>query len=194
MSLELSVALDRRNLAKFRKLLVANKRIAAQSLTFTVERAQLAWRAGNSVFHQRRDWINKGVRITHATPGNLNARVGTIDRYMGRHVKGIDDPKATGGKGLFVPIKPIEQQPTHTRIRAQLRAMMRTKSKPFWRHGELLRRTGPGHSARLIVLGVMRKSVKIKPRLDALMIVDRAVQVAFPTVYERLLLKWAQSA
>lgn len=194
MSAELTVILDARNLARFRRLRIANQTIAAQSLTFTAERAQLAWRAGQSVFHRRNSWIDKGVRIKHATPSNLNARVGTIDTYMGRHVKGVDDPKVSGGKGLFVPIQPIDDQPTHTRIRSKLRAMMRTKTKPFWRHGELLRRTGPGHGAPLKVLAVMRHSVHIEPRLDALDIVDREVQRAFPTVYERLLLKWAAGA
>lgn len=191
MPAELSIALDARNLAKFRTLLSANKRIAAQSLTFTAERARDAWRVENSrVFHMRGDGINKAIGVRMATLGNLNARVGSIDKFMGRHIIGVDEPKESDGTGLFVPIQPIAQQPTHTGIRSRLKAMMRTKSKPFWQHGELLRRIGPN----LIVLGVMRKSVKIKPRLDALGIVDRAVQVHYPTVYARLLTKWSKTA
>lgn len=189
--MQLNVTLDPRNLAKFRTLLKAQPRIAAQSLTFTAERAQTAWRAGHSVFHRRNSWIDKGVRIVHATPNNLNAQVGTLDKYMGRHVKGVDEPKTSGASKLFVPVEPSGQQPTHTRIRAKLRAMLRTKTKPFWRHGRLLRRTGTKHDAPLKVLAVLRQSVDIAPRLDAFGIVDRAVQREFPTVYERLLLKWA---
>jgi hypothetical protein len=33
--------------------------------------------------------------------------------------------------------------------------------------------------------------VHIKPELDALTIVGRVVNAEFPTIYERLLLKWA---
>lgn len=191
--MELNVSLDLRNLRRLHTLRTASGKLAAQSLTFTAERAQEAWRAGHGVFHRRNAWIDKGVRIKHATPSSLVAQVGTIDRYMGRHVKGVDDDKVSAGKGLFVPVEPSAQQPSHTRIRAKLRAMQRTKTKPFWRAGMLLRRTSTAADAPLRVLGVMRKSVNIKPRLDALGLVTRAVQVEFPRVYERLLLRWAAS-
>lgn len=187
MALELNVSLDSRNLARFRRLMQASRMVAAQSLTYTAERAKPAWIAGNSVFHKRNTWIDRGVRIRAATPGNMVAKVGTLDKYMGRHIVGIGEEKT--GK-LFVPNQPIAQQPTHTKIRAKLRAMQRTKTKPFWRNGTLYRRTGPGHSP-LIVLGRMRSSVHIKPELDALAIVGRVVNAEFPTIYERLLLKWA---
>lgn len=193
--LELNASLDARNLVKFRRLLVANRKIAAQSLTFTAERAQTAWRAANHAeFHMRRGWIDSGVRITHATPSNLNARVGTIDRFMGRHVIGVDEPKRAQGRSLFVPVQAIEDQPVHTRIRSRLKAMASTRRAPFWRHGTLLRRLGRGHDAKLTVLGVMRSSVNIRPRLDAVGVVEASVQAAFPTVYERLILKWAATA
>lgn len=193
MPAELNVALDLRNLARFRRLMIASRALAAKSLTFTAERAQTAWRAGHSVFHKRRTWIDKGVRIKHATAGGLVARVGTIDKYMGRHVEGVDDAKRASGKGLFVPVQPIEQQPTHTGIRSKLRAMQRTKAKPFWRNGTLLRRPVRGKGKGLTVLAVMRKSVDIKPRLDALEIVDVTVQREFPLVYERLFAKWIET-
>ena len=179
---------------RFRTLLAANKRIAAQSLTFTAERARDAWRAENHhVFHMRRDWIDKGVQVRFATAANLVARVGTVDRFMGRHVIGVDEPKEGQGGNLFVPIKPAEQQGTHTDFRRQLRSMARTQRGPFWRNGVLLRRLGRGHDAALTVLAVLRRSVAIKPRLDALGVVDRSVQAAYPSVYERLLLKWAET-
>ena len=191
MTIGLNVSLDRTNLRRFRLLMQANKTIAAKSLTFTAERAQTAWRAGHGVFHRRNTWIDKGVRIRHATASSLNAQVGTIDRYMGRHVKGVDQPKTSGRKALFVPIEPAASQPTHTRIRARIRAMQRTKTKPFKVRDMLLRRAGRGHDAPLKALAVLRKRVEIKPRLDAVTIVDRAVQSSFPSVYERLLIRWA---
>lgn len=190
----LSVKLDRANIARLRTLYGANRKMAAQSLTFTAERAQTAWRAGHGVFYRRNAWIDKGVRIKHATPGNLNARVGTIDKYMGRHVKGVDAPKAGKGKGLFVPTLPASEQPTHTRTRSTIRRMFSTKNKPFWRAGKLLRRIGRKSTAPLRVLAVMRSSVDITPRLDAKGITARAVNAHFPSVYERLLLKWAEGA
>jgi hypothetical protein len=189
--IDLNVSLDRENYFRFRVLLAnGGRRAAAQSLTFTAERAQAAWRAENHhAFHMRRTWIDKGVRIKHATAGNLVAQVGTIDKYMGRHVKGVDTPKESAGKGLFVPIEPIASQGSHTQIRAKLKRMAGTKTQPFWRHGVLMRRLGKGHGAALKVLAVMRHAVTIKPRLDAEGVVYQAVRHAYPPVYERLLLK-----
>lgn len=192
---DLDINLDLANFARFRTLLSANRKIAAQSLTFTAERARDAWRIENHrLFHMRRPWIDKGVQVRAATPGNLVARVGSVDKYMGRHVIGVDEEKVTEGKGLFVPVEPASEQGTHTQIRAQLKRMADTKRAPFWRRGMLLRRLGKGHDAALTVLAVLRRSVNIKPRLDAEGVVYAAVQTAYPTVYERLLLKWAESA
>lgn len=194
MAAEFQLTLDSRNLARFRLLLAANRKVAAQSLTFTAERAQEAWRIEDAAkFHLRRPWLVKGVRITHATPNHLEARVGSIDKFFGRHVIGIDEPKDAAGGSLLVPVQPIDQQGTHTQIRAALRRMRGTKTKPFVRNGVLLRRTGQSHDAPLKVLAVFRKTVHIKPRFDAIGVVDRAVQVSFPKVYERLLLKWWDS-
>jgi hypothetical protein len=185
---ELNLTLDRRNLAKFRTLLKASRMMAAKSLTFTAEKAKPAWIAGHSVFHKRNGWIDKGVRIRAATPGNLSAKVGTIDRYMGRHVKGIDQPK--GGR-LFVPAyKDISEAPTHTKVRAMLRRAGTTKRKPFRIGDTLVRRKGKARTP-LIVLGRITKGAKIEPRFDALGIVDRAVRENFGTVYSRLLRAWA---
>lgn len=195
MTPELNISLDRANLAKFRTLLTANRKIAAQSLTFTAERARDAWRGENHrVFHMRRTWIDKGVQVRAATLSNLVARVGSVDKYMGRHVIGVDEAKEAGGKGLFVPIKPASEQGTHTQLRAALKRMASTKTAPFWRHGVLLRRLSRGHDAALTVIAVLRRSVRIKPRLDAEGVAYGAVQRAFPSVYERLLLKWAETA
>jgi hypothetical protein len=189
MALELNVSLDSRNLARFRRLMQASRLVAAQSLTFTAERAKPAWIAGHRVFHRRNSWIDRGVRMRAATPGNLVAKVGTIDRYMGRHIVGVGDPKE--GR-LFVPLySNIADVPTHTKVRARLRAMARTQTKPFWINGTLYRRKGKARTP-LVVLGKMQQGAHMKPELDALAIVDRVVQREFPTVYERLLLKWAE--
>lgn len=186
---ELTLTLDAANLRRLRTLMGVSRLMAAKALTFTAEKAVPAWRAGQAVFHKRNSWIDKGVRMRGARPTNLNAQVGTLDRYMGRHVYGIDDPKR--GR-LFVPNAPAEQQGTHTKIRRQLRSMGRTKTKPFMRNGVLFRRKGKAR-APLIILGRMRREVDIAPRLDALRIVDGVVRREFPRIYERLLLKWSDT-
>lgn len=190
--MQLNVTLSARNLAKFRTLLKAQPMLAAKALTFTAERAVTAWRAGHSVFHRRNTFIDKGVRMRAATPGNLNAAVGTIDKFMGRHVKGVDEPKR--GR-LFVPLyDDVAEVPTHTRVRNRLRQADRSKRKLFWfeRNGaKYLARRTTKKSTPLQVLGTLREGAQITPRLDAFGIVDQAVQVNFPTVYRRLLDKWA---
>ncbi len=194
MPAEIKIALDARNLRKFRTLLRASRLEAAKSLTFTAEKAQGAWRLENHrVFHMRRTWIDKGVRKIAATPSTLEAAVYTIDEYMDRHTVGIETEKGhVDPRGLFVPAKPIAEQGTHTQIRRQLAGMARTKTKPFWHNGFLLRRLGKGHRAPLTLLGMFREHIKIKPRLDAEGVVARTVEKEFPTVYERLLLRWAE--
>lgn len=189
MAVELELKLDRKNIARFRTLLKANRMMAAKSLTFTAERAKPAWIAGHSVFHKRNRWIDKGVRLRGATPTDLEAQVGTIDRFMGRHVVGIGEPK----KGrLFVPAyEDISQAPTHTKVRAMLRRAGQSKTKPFRIGDMLVRRKGKGR-VPLKVLGRITKGARIEPRLDALGIVDREVREHFPTVYSRLLRAWAE--
>lgn len=189
-----TVTLDAENLARFRRLLGVSRSIAAKSLTFTAERAVPAWRVGNSVFHKRNTWIDRGVRMRAATPGNLEAQVGTLDKYMDRHVIGLG-----GGKEghLFIPMYArIGDAPTHTRERATLRRMEGTKRKPFKivLHGTTyIARRDTSDRLPLVILGKIQDNAKVTPRLDALGIVDRVVQAEFPTVYERLLLKWAET-
>lgn len=195
MPAELKIALDARNLSRFRTLLRASKLEAAKALTFTAEKAQDAWRLENHrVFHVRSSWIDKGVRKNAATPSNLEATVGTIDKFAGRHVIGVDERKGhTNPHGIFVaPYGDIADARTHSKVRSALRSMARTKTKPFWRHGMLLRRLGKAHDAPLTLLGVFRQQIAIKPRLDALGLVERTAQREFPPIYERLLLNWAK--
>ena len=191
--MELKLELDRRNLARFRTLLKANRLMAAKSLTFTAERAKPAWIAGHSVFHKRNTWIDKGVRIRAATPATMTAQVGTVDKYMGRHIEGVGEEKRPASGRLFVPAYgAISEAPKHTVVRAMLRRAGRTKRKPFRIGDTLFRRAGKARTP-LIVLGKLTKSVDIEPRLDALDIVDDVVRREFPRVYERLLLAWAET-
>lgn len=191
MAVELDLKLDRRDIARFRTLLKASKTMAAKSLTFTAEKARPAWIAGHSVFAKRRNWIDKGVRIRAATAGNLSAQVGSIDKFMGRHIKGIGEEKRAASGRLFVPAYgAISEAPTHTKVRAMLRRADSSDRPPFQVGDTLLRRKGKGRT-RLIVLGRLTKTVDIEPRLDALKIVDGVVRREYGRVYERLLKKWA---
>lgn len=193
MAAEITLALDRRNLAKFRTLLKANRTMAAKSLTQVAYKGRDAWRGEiPSDFHLRRRWLVTGIRVGQATPGNLNARVGSIDTFFGRHVKGIDEPKKSGGRSLFVPAMPIEQQGTHTQIRAMLRRAGAAKTRAVFRVRDMiLRRMGKGHDAPVKLMGVLRKEVDIAPRFDALALTECAVRQNFVTVYEKLLMQWA---
>lgn len=194
MPAELTLTLDRRNLAKFRTLLKANRTMAAKALTQVAYKARDDWRGEiPGEFHLRRKWLVSGVRVKQATPGDLNSAVGSIDTFFGRHVKGIDDPKKAGKGRLFVPAIPIEQQGTHTQIRAMLRRASATKTKPVFRVRDMiLRRMGKGKDAPIKLLGVLRKEVNITPRFDALALTERAVDRHFPTLYQKLLSQWAE--
>lgn len=191
--LEFEVTLSRQDIEKFRRLMAANRLMAAQSLTFVAGKAVPAWRAGNSIFHRRNTWIDHGVRTRAATPGNLEAQVGTLDRYMARHIIGLGERKEGN---LFVPLyKRIADVPTHVRERSMLDRMANTQRKPFKieAHGEtyLARRLGRGRLP-LTILGRFTKEVHIEPRLDALKIVSGVVEREFTTTYERLITKWLE--
>jgi hypothetical protein len=193
--LTLQVKLDARNLRRLGVLGTLSRIGAAQALTFTAERAVPAWRAANRLaFHMRRDWIDKGVRVRMATPSNMVAQVGSIDRYMARHVVGAGEEKvASAGRKLFVPLLPAAQQGTHSQIRRGLRAADRTSRKTF----ELVTGSGKTLIVRrrgrsrddLQFLGVLQSRVSIPQRLPAVGVVEAAVDANFGPVYERLLLK-----
>jgi hypothetical protein len=189
-----AITLDTRNLARLRRLRSVSAVMAAKSLTFTAERAKPAWIAGQAVFHKRNTWIDRGVRMRPATAANLNAQVGTIDKFMGRHIVGLNDPKE--GR-LFIPIyQSIADAMTHTKERRALARMQDTQRKPFIlrTNGEtlLVRRKGRARTP-LEILGKLQTGAKIEPRLNALEIVDAVVVREFPPIYERLLLKWAET-
>jgi hypothetical protein len=192
LMLDLNVSLDARELTKFRRLLTASRTEAAKALTFTAQKAQVAWRTENMMFHRRNTWLDKGVRIRPATPGNLTAQVGTIDKFFSRHVRGMADPK----KGrLLVPIyDDIAEVPTHRRLRAMLRRMSGTQRKPFiLKSGSesfLARRFGKARGD-LKLLAKIQNGARIEPRFDAQGVVERTVRREFTTVYERLLVSWS---
>lgn len=194
MPAQFHLRLDARNLARFRRLVGISRTLAAKALTFTAEKAVPAWKAGHSVFHRRSTWIDRGVRKRAATASNLEAQVGTLDKYMGRHVVGLDEDKR--GR-LFIPMyRRIGEARKHNRERTALRRMDSTKRKPFKIRsgGEtyLARRKGKA-STPLVILGKIQSGAEVRPTLDARRIVDGVVQREFPRVYERLLLRWAET-
>lgn len=195
MSNELTITLDAKDITRFRRLVGASRLVAAKALTFTAEKAVPAWKAGQSIFHKRNTWIDRGVRKRAATPGNLNAQVGTLDKFMGRHVIGIGEPKE--GR-LFIPIyRKIGEARTHRQERRKLERMEGTKRKPFkWqsKDGEtfLARRKGKKRSP-LVILGKFQTGANVEARFDPLTIVDGVVRREFPRIYERLILKWAET-
>ena len=192
----LDVALDARNLRRLRLLAGASRLTAAKALTFTAERSIPAWQAANRrTFNMRREWINKGVRMRPATPGKLNARVGSIDRYMGRHVVGIGEEKRGD---LFIPVyRSIGQALTHTQNRRKMRGYERTKRKPFVIRlnggGALVVRREGKKRTPLVTLGKLQTGAEIEERLDARAVVEGVTNREFPPIYERLLLKWAET-
>jgi len=192
--IELEVALDARNLKKLKLLKQASGLAAAKALTFTAEKAVPAWKEGQAcVLHRRNGWIDKGVRMRPATAGNLESQVGTLDKFLGRHIKGIHEEKqAAPGHRLLVPMyNDIGDVGTHRQLRRKLQAAEGTKRKPFEirTHGEtLLVRRKTKRKTPLIVIGKLMHQVDIPERLDALGIVDGVVNREFPKVYERVLL------
>ncbi|MDI2076194.1 hypothetical protein ABIF68_003323 [Bradyrhizobium japonicum] len=66
----------------------------AKALTFTAKDAQQALRVQiPGIFVLRRPWVVSGIRIRPANGGNLMAVVGSIDKYMERHVIGAGKEK-----------------------------------------------------------------------------------------------------
>ena len=196
MSVSLDLALQKGDVERIGRLAGVSRTMAAKALTFTAQKAVPAWIVGNSVFHKRRTWIDRGVRSRPATASDLTAVVGTLDRYMGRHVKGIDEEKAADtGKSLFVPIyNSAGDVGTHTQVRRQLARFDQTQRKTFVLKAAsgkvfIARRTTTAR-APLQIVAVLEQEVDIKPALDALGIVSAVVNVQFGPVYERLLLRW----
>jgi len=193
MAVDLEVTLSRKDVARFRTLLKANRTMAAKSLTQVAYAARDDWRRlFPTLFKLRRRWLITGARVENATAGNLVSAVKNEDKFFGRHVHGIDTPKVAGKSRLFVPAEPVAQQGTHQTIRARLRRMDQTKRKTFVAGETIFRRTSKKRLP-LKVVGFLRKEVDIEPRFDALGVTDRAVRQHFPRIYRQLLLKWSET-
>jgi hypothetical protein len=127
---------------------------AAKALTFTAQDARDALKAeAPGLFVLRRNWIVGGIRYKPASGGRLNAVVGSIDKYMERHVVGAnmngkDAAKKLvrtrrGGKGNKLAtggilIKPYPSAaPRRTRSTAvpcgvrRVRSASRSRSRPI---------------------------------------------------------------
>ena len=191
--IDLNISLNLANIARFRRLLAVSRTMAAKSLTFVAQKAVPEWRVGHRVFHKRSTWIDRGVRLRAATPATLQARVGSLDRFMGRHVVGVNERKQ--GR-LYIPLyRKIGEARTHTRERTVLKRMESTQRKPFrirFDGADWLARRKGKRSFPLVILGKMQTGAEVEPRLDARRIVGGVVNREFPKVYSRLLLAWAE--
>jgi hypothetical protein len=147
--IKLTIGLDTRQLAELDRFKDQNVKTAtAKAMTFTAKDAQAALKAETAgVFHLRRNWVPQGIRIKPANSGNLQAQVGSIDKYMERHVIGAKHPtkkparpltvtgsgksKRASGGILIKPYDGIGSAEIHTVVRRKLKQMDGTKRKLF---------------------------------------------------------------
>ncbi|WP_315741032.1 hypothetical protein [Bradyrhizobium sp. SZCCHNR1093] len=183
----------------------------AKALTFTAKDAQAALRAEvPGLFVLRRNWILTGIRIRPANGNKLTAVVGSIDKYMERHVVGAKadkqpdsklsvrsrrDPStgrlATGGI-LIKPYGSIGSAPIHTVVRRQLKRMDGQKKKTFQVKGKdgkvfVVRRKGSAKKP-LQTLAVLQNEAKIAKVWDFRGTVSGVVQARFPQHFFRAIL------
>ncbi len=183
----------------------------AKALTFTAKDAQLALRAeAPGLFVLRRNWIVGGIRIRPANGNKLNAVVGSIDKYMERHVIGAGKEKApdkklsvrskrdargrlaTGGI-LIKPYGSIGSAPVHTVVRRQLKRMDGNKRKTFQIIGNggkvlIVRRT-TNKRTPLQTLAMLQDGTKINENWDFFGTVKGVVNARFPRHFFRAVLK-----
>ncbi|KRR21684.1 hypothetical protein [Bradyrhizobium retamae] len=178
----------------------------AKALTFTAKDAQMALRTQvPAMFVIRRPWIVGGIRIKPANGGNLKAQVGSIDKYMERHVIGAGREKqaanslsirskrgsngrlATGGI-LIKPYGSIASAPVHTVVRRRLNRMENQKKKPFQivSGGRvfIVRRKGKARKP-LQSLAMLQNSADISENWDFFGTVSGVVQSRFPHHFYR---------
>lgn len=155
-----------------------------KSLTMTAKDAQLALRGEvPGVFHLRNSWVPQGIRIDPATSGTMSAKVGSVDRYMGRHVFGESKRAgrslsirskrdgagrlATGGL-LIAPYAGIGSAPKHQVVRRKLGRIGSQKKKTFQIMGRgkakvlIVRRTSKKRNP-LQVVAILSEIVAEKP-------------------------------
>ncbi|WP_316234855.1 hypothetical protein [Bradyrhizobium sp. SZCCHNR1004] len=183
----------------------------AKALTFTAKDAQATLKAEvPGLFVLRRNWIVQGIRIRPANGKKLTAVVGSIDRYMERHVIGAGQEKqpgkqlsirskrdpstgrlATGGI-LIKPYGSIGSAPIHTVVRRQLKRMDGQKKKTFQIKGKdgkvfVVRRKGKARKP-LQTLAVLQNEAKIAKTWDFRGTVSGVVQARFPRHFFRAIL------
>jgi len=192
MAFNLSVRLDDKDLKRLSALEGRAKFAGAKALTLTAKDAQAGLQAeAGAIFNLRNSWVVKGIRIRAATPATMTATVGSIDKYMSRHVFGDDKPPArslsirnsrdsrgrVASGGLLIPsYSSISQVGKHQATRGKLRRIDGQKRKTFQILGK-----GGG-----VVLIVRRTSKKRKP-LEVLSILHGQAVDMHPTfkMYER---------
>ncbi|WP_315743128.1 hypothetical protein [Bradyrhizobium sp. SZCCHNR1075] len=163
--------------------------VTAKALTFTAKDAQAALRAEvPAQFVLRRQWILQGVRIRPANGNRLMSVVGSIDKYMERHVIGAGKEKhpdnalsirsrrdpttgrlATGGI-LIKPYGSIGSAKIHTVVRRQLKRVDGQKRKTFQVKGKdgkvfIVRRTSKKRTP-LQTLAVLQNQATINEHWD----------------------------
>ncbi|MEY9459657.1 hypothetical protein ABH973_000070 [Bradyrhizobium ottawaense] len=178
----------------------------AKALTFTAKDAQQALRTQiPGVFVLRRPWVISGIRIRPANGGNLRSVVGSIDKYMERHVIGAGKEKypdnalpihsnrnssgrlATGGI-LIKPYGSIGSAPVHTVVRRQLKRVDGQKRKSFQivsGRKVLIVRRRTKKRLPLQTLAVLQGSATINEHWDFLGTVSGVVQARFPQHFYR---------
>lgn len=165
-----TISLDKRQLAEIKKIGAKARTATAKALTFTAQDARDKLKKEVPAhFVLRRDWVVKGIRARPASGSTLMAQVGSVDKYMERHVVGAGRQKDPGhglsirshrdrrgryasGGLLIEPYGSIGSAQIHTVVRRKMRRAEGNKRKPF----QVLAKSGK-------VLIVRRTSAKRYP-------------------------------
>lgn len=213
MSIRVAVTLDLSGLEDLRKLKGKARTAAAKALTFTAQDGQAAVRGAlPGAFHLRNGWVEKGIRITPANGGSMTAVVGSVDKYMERHVVGAGKAKpperalsisktrdsrgrlATGGLTIM-PYGSISEYPTHTVVSRKLKRVDKQRRKTFHIMSSsgnqvLIVRRRSKKRKPLEVLGMLHgEAVDIQQELDMVGQVRATVSGRFLGHFERAILK-----
>jgi hypothetical protein len=179
----------------------------AKALTFTAQDARDALKVeAPGLFVLRRNWIIGGIRYKPASGGRLNAVVGSIDKYMERHViganshgkdaekkivrtrRGKNSKLATGGI-LIKPYGSIGSAKVHTVNRRALKRQKGQKRKPFQIEASngkvLIVRRRSTKRLPLQVLAVLKDHVDITPTWNFFGTVKGVVTARFPGHFMR---------
>lgn len=205
--IELSVTLDKADLARLAALKGKTRFAGALALTRTAQDAKDKLRAtAGTYFHLRNSWVPQGIRIKAANKGGMNAQVGSVDKYMGRHVFGDPKPakrslsirgkrdshgKLASGGLLIKPYAGIASAPTHTVVRRQLSRIDGQKRKTFQIRGKggsvlLVRRTSAKRFP-LQTLAILKSGAHDRPIWPLLPIVQGVVSARFAVHFEAAL-------